>query len=157
MSTNGEIKQSKVDLLALVLAFLGAIVSFLGAVAIYSSAAQVSGTPLWPLPGLVLVDWMLIGAISFIATFFSLRKKSAGWLKLIWFMTGTFIPVIVLGAFTIGVLVLIAFFFMVISTFIIAIRQESKWLTSFGYLMLGSIINLGILAVILFLSSPGYL
>jgi hypothetical protein len=157
MSTNGEIKQSKVDLLALVLAFLGAIVSFLGVVAIYSSAAQVSGTPLWPLPGLVLVDWMLIGAISFIATFFCLRKRSAGWLKLIWFMTGTFIPVIILGAFTIGVLVLVAFFFMVISTFIIAIRQESKWLTSFGYLMLGSIINLGILAVILFLSSPGYL
>ncbi len=157
MSTNGEIKRSKVDLLAVLLAFLGAIISFLGVVVTYSSVAQVPDTPLWPLPGLVLVDWLLIGSISFIAAFFSLRRKSTGWLNLIWFMTGTFIPVIILGAFTIGLMVLIAFFFIVISTFIIAIKQESKWLTSFGYLMLGSIINLGVLAVILFLSSPGYL
>jgi hypothetical protein len=157
MNTDGKIKRSWVDMLALLLAFLGAIVSFWGSVVTYLYLAQNTDGPLWPLPGLVFVDWLLIGTISFVVTFFSLRKKSVGWLKLIWFMTGTFIPVIILGASTIGLFVLIAFILVVISTIIIAIRQESKWLLSFGNLMLGSICNLGVLAVIILLSNSGHL
>ena len=155
MSTNGEIKRSWVDMLALVLAFFGAIVSCFGAVVTYLSQAQIPEASLWPLPGLILVDWLLIGSLSFVAVFFCLRRKSSTWRKLVWFMTGTFIPVIILGAFSIGLMALIAFFFVVISTFIIAIRQGSKWLESFGFLMLGSICNLGVIAAIIFLSTSG--
>jgi hypothetical protein len=67
-------------------------------------------------------------------------------------MAGAFIPLIILG-FSIGLIVMIAFFFEVISTFIIAIRYRFKWLESFGYLILGSISNL--LILILFIERLG--
>jgi hypothetical protein len=156
MSTNGE-RRSWVDLLALVLSFFVAVVSFWGAIVIYISETQIAGESPWPLPGLVLVDWVLIGSLIFVAVFFNLRKKSARWVRATWFLTGAFIPVIIVGAFSIGSLVLITFFLAVISTFIVAIQQESKWLASFGFLMLGSICNLGVLAAILLLSNQGYL
>jgi hypothetical protein len=157
MNTDEKVKRSWVDMLALALAFFGAIVSFTGAVVTYLYLAQIADAPLWPLPGLVFVDWLLIGAVSFVVAFFCLRRKTAGWLKLIWFMTGTFIPVLILGASTIGILVLIAFLLEMISTFIISIRQESKWLASFINLMLGSICNLGVLAIIILLSNSVHL
>ncbi len=138
------------DMLAVVLSFLAAIVTFLGAIITFTSQGLITGASLWPLPGLVLVDWLLIGVIGFGVTFFSLRRKTVGWLRMTWLLTGAFIPLIILGAFSIGLFVLVAFFLAVISTFIIAIRHRIKWLESFGFLMLGSIGNLVILALMIF-------
>jgi hypothetical protein len=142
-----------VDLLAMFLSFLAAIVSISGAIFTYLSQAQIPEATLWPMPGLVLVDWLLIGVISFVVVSISLRRKTVGWLRMTWLMTGAFIPLIILGALSIGLLVLIAFFFAVISTFIIAIRYRFKWLESFGLLILGSISNL--LILILFIERLG--
>jgi hypothetical protein len=142
-----------VDLLAMFLSFLAAIVSISGAIFTYLSQAQIPEATLWPMPGLVLVDWLLIGVISFVVVSISLRRKTVGWLRMTWLMTGAFIPLIILGALSIGLLVLIAFFFAVISTFIIAIRYRFKWLESFGFLILGSISNL--LILILFIERLG--
>ncbi len=153
MSASDESRRNWVDLLALFLSFLAAIVSISGAIFTYTSQAQIPEVTLWPLPGLVLVDWLLIGVISFVVVSISLRRKTAGWLRMTWLMTGAFIPLIILGALSIGLLVLIAFFFTVTSTFIIAIRYRFKWLENFGFLMLGSMSNLLILILIISLGS----
>lgn len=150
MSANTDRGRPWVDMLALVLSFTAAMVTFLGAILTFASQDRIAGASLWPLPGLVLVDWLLIGVIGFVVTFFSLRRKAVGWLRMTWLLTGAFIPLIILGAFSIGLFVLMAFFLAVISTFIIAIRQRIKWLESFGFLMLGSIGNLVILALMIF-------
>jgi hypothetical protein len=144
-----------VDVLALVLSFLAAIVTFLGVISTYSSQAQLPEVPLWPLPGLVLIDWLLVGVTGFLAVFFSLRRRTVWWHRITWLLTGAFIPLFILGALSIGTLVLMAFFLALISTFIITIRLRWKWLESTGYLLLGSIINLAILALTIISAGPG--
>jgi hypothetical protein len=153
MSTNSQGRRNWVDLLALLFSFLAAIVSITGAIFTYTTQAQIAGTTLWPLPGWVLIDWLITGFISFVVVSISLRKKTSAWLRMTWLLTGAFIPLIILGALSIGYLVLIAFFFAVISTFILAIRYRFKWLESFGILMFGSIGNLIILVFIINLGS----
>ena len=155
MSTNIESHRSWADMLALIFSFLAAIVSFWGAAITYLSQAQIPEASLWPLPGFVLVDWLILGIAGFVVVFFCLRRRAVIWLRMTWLLTGAFIPLIILGAFSIGLWVMIAFFLAMMSTFILAIRQKSKWLESFGFLMFGSIINLGLLALILVIANSG--
>jgi hypothetical protein len=147
-------RSSWMDFLALVLSFFGAIVSFLGAILIYSSQAQIPEASLWPLPGLILMDWVLLGLIGFLTAYLCFRQVPAKWLHVAWFITGAFIPLIILGIFSIGLAVLIAFIFYVVSTTILTIRQRGRLLASFGLLMLGSVSNLGILFIMITLGNP---
>jgi hypothetical protein len=156
MNTEVRRKSPWPDLIALLLAFSAAIITFLGAMLTYLSQAQIASAPLWPLPGLVLVDWTLLGSIGFVTAFFSLRKKTAGWFRMTWIITGTFIPIAILGAFSIGMVVIISFLLFVFSTVIIALRYREKWLESFGLLMLGSLGNLAILMAIITLSNQTF-
>jgi hypothetical protein len=142
-------RRSWLDFLALALSFFGAIISFWGAFVTYLTQAQIPEASLWTLPGLVLVDWVLLGLVGFITTYFCFRQTSAKWLHVAWFITGTFIPLIILGAVSIGAGVLIAFLLFVVSTIILTIRQRGRLLASFGLLMLGSICNLGILLILI--------
>jgi hypothetical protein len=144
---------SWVDLLALGFAFFGSVVSFWGALVTYFTQAQIPGASVWPLPGLVLLDWVLLGLAGFITTYLCFRQGSAKWLRLAWLFTGTLIPLIILGAFSIGLAVLIAFLLFVISTISFGVRKNSKLLESFGLLMLGAIVNLGVLAIIIALGN----
>jgi hypothetical protein len=145
---------SWLDFVPLVLAFFGALVSLWGASVTYLSQAQISGASLWPLPGLVLMDWAVFGLAGFITAYLCFRQVSAKWLHAAWFITGAFIPLIILGAFSIGSGVLIVFILFVVSTIILTIRQKGKLLASFGLLMLGSIYNLGVLFLMITLGNP---
>jgi hypothetical protein len=136
---------SWLDIISLVLSFSGAILTYL-------TQAQNPEASLWPLPGLVLIDWVLIGLVGFSTTYFYFRRISTKWLHVAWLITGMFIPLIILGAFSIGAGVLIAFIMFVVSTIMITIRQRGKLLASFGLLMVGSICNLGVLLILITLS-----
>ncbi len=138
-------KRSWRNLLVLLIAFTGAIVSFAGALYTYGSQAQIPGNSLWPLPGFVLIDWIVAGSLGFIATFFCLRKASRRWLRWDWVFTGSFIPLIILGAFSIGPLVLISFLLFLVPAAILTLGVKTDWAADFGLLMVGSIINLAIL------------
>jgi hypothetical protein len=153
MSENGDRGSSWLDFIALSVSFLGALVSIGGAVLILLDEASITMTPVWPLPGFVLLDWAVLGFIVFLATYLSFRQISAKWLLVAWFITGAFIPLIVLGALSIGLFVLITFLLFVISTIILAIRKRAKWLESFGLLMLGAVCNLGILLIMITLGN----
>jgi hypothetical protein len=153
MNENCERGRSWLDFIALSISFLGALVSIGGAVLILSDEASLAMTPVWPLPGFVLLDWAVLGFIVFLTAYLSFRQISAKWLQVSWFITGAFIPLIVLGALSIGLFVLIAFLLFVISTIILAIRRRAKWLESFGLLMLGAVCNLGILLIVITLGN----
>jgi hypothetical protein len=151
-----EQHSSWLDFMALALAFFGAIVSIGGAILIYSSQAQIGTSPLWLLPGFVLLDWALLGLIGFLAAYLSFRQLSSKWRLVAWFITGAFIPLIVLGAFSIGLFVLIGFLLFMISTILLTIRQRAKWLESFGLWILGAICNLVILLIMITLVNLSY-
>ncbi len=147
---------SWLDFLALGIVFFAVIISILGAMVVFSSQAQTPEAPIWPLPGLVLVDWMLLALIGFITTYFCFRGGLTRWLDATWVITGALIPLGILGIFSIGLAVLFAFFLFAVSTIFFTIRQKGKLLRSFGLLMLGSIGNLGVLAIIIVLGNINY-
>jgi len=153
LNKKDEPRSSWLDFVALILSFFGAIVSIGGALLISSSQAQ---SPLWPLPGFVLLDWALLGFIGFLAVYLSFRQSSTRWMQLTLIITGALIPLIVLGVLSIGSIVLISFLFFVISTIILSIRKKAKWLESAGIFMLGAIGNLGLLLIIITLGNRNY-
>jgi hypothetical protein len=155
MKKNNDRRSSWLDFLALVLSFFGVIVSIVGAFITFSSQAQIAETRLWPLPGFVLLDWVILGLIGLLTAYICIQQSSAKWLRVTWFATGSLIPLIILGGFSIGPFVLIAFLLFVISTMILAIRNRAKWLESFGQLLLGAIVNLIVLLTIIFLGNRG--
>jgi hypothetical protein len=67
--------------------------------------------------------------------------------------TGAFIPLIILGLLSIGSLVFISFLLYLVPTAILAFRNPSNWLVSFGMLMLGSLGNLAIVMLIIAVGS----
>lgn len=78
------------------------------------------------------------------------------WLQAIWFITGTFIPLFILGALSIGVAVFIVFLLFLISTIILSVRQRVKWLASIGMLLLGGVGNFVLLLIIITLGNSYY-
>jgi hypothetical protein len=137
------------DIVVIGLAFLGAVACVAGSMAIFSQPQYFAETSLWPLPGLVLVLWAAMGLFSFLATYLSIRRSSLKWLKALIFLTGSFIPLIIIGAFSIGSLVMIGFLFFMASMLVLGIRNRARFLESFGLLMLGAIGNLGLLYAII--------
>ena len=68
-------RSSWLDFLALVLSFFGAIVSFWGALVTYFTQAQIPEASLWPLPSLVLIDWVVLGLIGFFTAYLCFRQR----------------------------------------------------------------------------------
>jgi len=149
-------KQSQwVDVIAIFLATVAALAAIAGAMLIGLGQVQATGMSLWPLPGLVLTDWLILGAATLIGTIFTLRSKTIKWLLATWLLTGAFIPLVILGAFSIGAYVLISCVLFLISTLIVSIRRHPKWLDCFASFILGLFVNLGLLLLIINLSHPG--
>ncbi len=144
---------SKADFIGIALSIIGAVISVVVPVALYGSLKAGVGTAsLWPLR-LMLVDWALLGLLGFVAAFLSFQLCSGGWLRATWFISGAFIPVIILGAASIGPYVLISFGLAMVSSLVLAIQARSKWLENFGLLMLGVVINLGIVYLVITLGN----
>lgn len=145
-----------VDYLILALSLIAGLVSILGATAVYVSQARESASPLWPLPGLVLLLWALIGLIGSLAIYLTVKGSSIKWQRSTWFISGMFIPLIVLGAFSIGPLVFIGFSLFTFSTVLLAFRRRTQWLISIGLFVLGAALNLVLLLVVILLGNPGF-
>ncbi|GEM_PF-1313294 len=152
MNPQNNRRQLWLNLLAQVLSFLTVLVSFWGVTIVYFNLAQ-SATPFWPLPGLIMVDLVLIGIIGFVATYLGIRGVKGRWLRVSWVIMGAFIPLFIVTAFSLGIFLLAAYGFYIMSTIILTVQRKSNWLLSFGLLMLGSLANLGLLLLIITLVS----
>ena len=154
MNTDDEKRISRADFFSLALSVLAALISLIGAVAVYSDQVQFSVSSLWPLPGLVLLIWAVIGVVGFVATYLTYKRGWVWWKRATWFISGTYVPLVILGAFSIGPIVLIAFLLYLLSTILLAIGRGPRWLENLGILILGGAINLGILLAIISLANP---
>ncbi|HSB67029.1 MAG TPA: hypothetical protein VLD65_10640 [Anaerolineales bacterium] len=68
-----------VDFLILALSLMAGAESIVGAIAVYVSQARESAYPLWPLPGVVLLLWALIGLIGTLAIYLTVNGSSIKW------------------------------------------------------------------------------
>ncbi len=149
MNDNQQAQISRGDFIGLVVAFVGGILCVIGTIWTYVTQVQAGATSLWPLPGLVLVDWALLGIIGFFAAYIIFRKNTVIWQQVIWSISGAFIPLIILGGASIGPFVLIEFGLFMVCSLFLSVQRRPKWLENFGLLMLGAIINLVVLSAMI--------
>jgi hypothetical protein len=142
-----------VDYLALGFSFFAVAFSTWAALAVASYQPQVPGESLWPLPGLVLLLWVLLAMVGFVSAYLCMKRVTVKWQRALWATLGTFIPLMILGAFSIGTAVFLVFVLFLISALIFSIRQRAMWLVNIGFLMLGGVGNLTLLLIIIGLSN----
>jgi hypothetical protein len=144
-----ERSHARIIFIGVALAFVGAVISLVGAVSVYIGQAKIGNSPLWPLPGLVLLIWALLGVNGLVAAYLSTRQDTASWERGLWLISGAFIPIIILGALSIGPYVFITFLLLSISALILAFTRRTKWLVSLGWLVLGAVLDLGVLLLVI--------
>ncbi len=130
---------------------IGALAALAGSWLAFSYQVQVSGPGelVWPLPGLVLVDWSLLAVLGFAAAYFSNQSSSAIWQRIAWFVPGALAPLIVLGAFSIGALVLLSCLFLFLAAVLITLREGGSWAQGAVTLLAGAVINLALLLLVI--------
>ena len=138
---------------ALGLGFIGMLISVSGASLFFIDQLQIQGPSIWPLPALVLIDWAVLGFLGFFGAYFGARPSFTYWSRVAWFVVGALLPLVILGAFSIGTFVLISLPFFLVSAFLITRRQGLKWSNSVGLLMLGVVSNLALVFIFIDLGS----
>ncbi len=138
---------------SLVLAFVGAVIALIGSGLVFADQAQIPESRIWPLPGLIFFDWAIIGILGFLGAWLSDKPNGSTWLKVIWFVVGALIPLVILGAFSIGLFVLFTLLFFLASAVILTIQMKGEALGHIELFMVGVICNLGILLVLIITNS----
>jgi hypothetical protein len=129
---------------SLALALIGALIAILGSWLVFQNQAQIQGSRVWPLPGLILLDWVLLGILGFLGALFSNKPNGSAWLKGIWFVVGALMPLVILGALSIGLFVFISLLFILAASVLITIQRKGKGLVHLALVIVGIICNLGL-------------
>lgn len=87
---------------AWVSAGLGALICMLGAAFIVGSQAAPAEESIFPLPGLILIGWAVIGVLGFISSIAALNPQYPHLGRAVWIMVGALLPLMVLTALSIG-------------------------------------------------------
>jgi hypothetical protein len=145
MDQNNETNRRWLEYLATGLAAVGALIAIAGPMLVLGSQPGGPGNSNWPLPGLVLMDWAILGVLGFLGAYLGTKPLVGGWARSAWFVVGALIPLMVLGAFSIGPLVLLTLAFLAASAILVTIYKRIKAVDVLGIFLLGVIINLGIL------------
>jgi hypothetical protein len=134
-----------IEFLANGLGAIGALIAVAGPVLVLGSQPGGPGYSIWPLPGLVLIDWAVLGVAGFLGTYLGTKPLPGLWGHAAWFVAGALIPLMALGALSIGPFVLFSLVFLAASAVLVTIHQRLKGLEIFGAFALGILINLGLL------------
>lgn len=104
---------------------------------------------MWPLPGLVLVEWALLGLIGFLAIILSNSKIPARLILTGWVVCGALIAMGIISALSIGPIVLAAALSFLFADLLLAYRQKTRILQGLGALLIGLVGNAAILFILL--------
>ncbi len=143
---NGD-KKHWIALLAPILGAAGALIAIIGPMLILGSQPGGPGNSIWPLPGLVLIDWAILGILGFLASYLGPKPGLGPWAIAGWFVAGGLMPLMILGALSIGPLVLLSLVFMVASSVLVAIHERLRLGNIAGAFALGLVINLGLILI----------
>lgn len=89
-----KVRQHKlrVDFFTVLLAFIGALIALGGSLIVLIDQAQTSGSSVWPLPALVLIDWAILGVRGFLDIYIGRKPFPAFWPRVVWFDAGALMP-----------------------------------------------------------------
>jgi hypothetical protein len=116
--------------------------------------ASAPGESIWPLPGLVLLEWAAFGVIGFMGILLAENPHNRSWLSAPWFVIGAFLPLVILGALSIGPFVFLSLVALLIAALLTSWQLKASLLPRLKFLLIGTVANLGLLlGVILFVQS----
>lgn len=142
-----------IKIAAWVSAGLGALICILGAALIMGSQAIPAEEAIFPLPGLILIDWAVIGVLGFISTIAAFDPQHPHFVRGVWIMAGALLPLMILGALSIGPLVLASLLCFLASAILVVVQIRIRLLSNLGYLFVGAIGNLVITLGLIMLAS----
>src|SRR6185295_14330787 len=81
-----------------ILAMLGALVCIAGATGFWQHAQRSSpNTQVWPLPALILIEWLLLGIVGAVATVADGHSARSVWTTTRWTVCGALFGLLILG------------------------------------------------------------
>ena len=136
---------------------LGGGIGFAAQQAVWASAP---GESIWPLPGLVLLDWAAFGVVGFTGILLAedrvapqARPSRFG---ASWFAIGAFLPLVVLGALSIGPFVFISLVTLLIAALMASMQLKLSLLPRLKFLLIGTVANLVLLLGMILLGQPSF-
>jgi len=135
---------------------LGAGVALAGALGIGASQVDSLGAPIWPMPGLVLLEWSVLGLLGFVGLIAQGSWRRTFNLVDTWFVVGALIPLMVIGAFSIGSLVLMTLLAFFVAVLLASAQIEGSWLRYIKTLLIGAVANLALLYLFITLGRPRF-
>ena len=138
-------------------ALVGATICILGAIVTAENQlkpfglSQSPAQTLWPLPGLVLIDWAALGLLGFVSVALSNIHQAWIWSKLTWAICGALIVLMILGAFSIGPYVMWAMLCFAIAGALAWAHQKPRLGADLLALTLGAFGNLMLLLTFILL------
>jgi hypothetical protein len=132
------------------LALLGALFCIAGAIGFWQHAQRSSpNASLWPLPALVLLEWLLLGIVGLIAAVADRRSLRSVWTTTRWTVCGALFGLLILGGFSIGPLVLFAALAFLGAAILADYRYQRNVGVQVGLLTAGTIGNIGLLLLLI--------
>jgi uncharacterized membrane protein HdeD (DUF308 family) len=132
-----------------ILVVLGALLCVGGAAGVWQAQLSSPATSLWPLPALVLIEWMLLGALGMIAAFGDRRAERSRWTTIRWLVCGALFGLFILGVFSIGPLIVFAALAFLVAVMLAERERQPSLAVPVGLLTAGTVGNVGLLLTLL--------
>lgn len=135
-----------------ILVVLGALLCIVGATDFWQAQISSPAASIWPLPALVLIEWMLLGLVGAIAAIGDRRAARSWWTTIRWAVCGALFGLLIVGLFSIGPLVLFAALAF-LGAVMLADHQYQRTVTvPVGVLTAGTVGNIGLLLTLISLA-----
>jgi hypothetical protein len=135
-----------------ILVVLGALLCIAGATGFWQAQLSSPAASIWPLPALVLIEWMLLGLVGLIAAIGDRQAARSWWTTMRWVVCGALFGLLIVGVFSIGPLVLFAALAF-LGAIMLAERHYQRNLTvPLGVLTTSTVGNVGILVTLISLA-----
>lgn len=132
------------------LALLGALLCIAGATGFWQHAQRSwPNVSVWPLPALVLIEWLLLGIVGAVATVADRHSARSVWTSARWAVCGALFGLVILGGFSIGPLVLLAALAFLAAAILADHRYQRKVGVQVGLLTAGTVGNIGLLLTLI--------
>jgi hypothetical protein len=133
-----------------ILAVLGALLCIAGAIGFWQHAQRSSPyASVWPLPALVLIEWLLLGMVGAIAALAERQSARSVWTTIRWIVCGALFGLLIMGGFSIGPLVLLAALAFLCAAILTDHRYQRKVGAQVGLLTAGTVGNIGLLLTLI--------
>jgi hypothetical protein len=139
-----------------IFAALSAAIALGGGIGFAAQQATLPGSSIWPLPGLVLLEWAAFGVVGFMGILLAESPYNLSWFSASWFVIGAFLPLVVLGALSIGPFVLLSLVALLIAALLTSVQLKISLLPRLKFLLIGVVANLGLLAGVILLGNPSF-